>query len=148
MEKVYYDPKQPGSYGGIDALYKQLRRTTHPSVTRKEVVNWLTDQETYNLHRPVQRRFKRRKIFSRHVDYLWQIDLCDLSSLAQYNDNYRYLLTVIDVFSKYAWAVPLLKKNAKAVTEAFESLLQKQNRTPIKVQSDKGLFYGLLSYFE
>jgi hypothetical protein len=59
-----------------------------------------------------------------------------MSHLAKHNDNYRYLLTIIDVFSKYAWTVPLKKKDSNSVTDAFETIFA--DRKPLKLQTDKG----------
>ena len=81
------------------------------NVTRKQVIDWLTEQETYGLHKPVRRRFARRKIYSRGIDYLWHANLVNMSHLVEENDEYRYLLTVIDVFSKQAWVKKLKKKD-------------------------------------
>ena len=67
--EVYYDVKEPGSYGGIDALY-HLMKQRGENVTRKQVADWLAEKETYGLHKPVRRRFTRRKIYSRGIDYL------------------------------------------------------------------------------
>lgn len=71
-----------------------------------------------------------------YIDETWQCDLNDMRSLAKYNDDYRYLLTVIDLFSKFAWAEPLKSKKAEDVIKAFNVILK--NRKPLKVQSDKG----------
>ena len=107
-----------------------------PKITRKDVIKWLSAQETYTLHKPVRRRFARRKIYSRGIDYLWQTDLVDMNHLASHNNNYRYLLTVMDVFSKYAWVLSLKKKDSITVMEAFESIFTQ--RKPLKLQMDKG----------
>ena len=64
------------------------------------------------------------------------MDIADLSSLAKYNDKYKYLLNVIDIFSRYAWSVPLKNKTGKSITSALKSLFR--NRKPITIQSDKG----------
>ncbi len=64
-------------------------------------------------------------------------DLVDMSAHSKENDNIKFLLTCIDVFSKYAWAGPLKNKMGKEVTKAFESIL-KENRVPQKLQTDKG----------
>jgi len=134
--EAYYNVREPGSFGGVNALHS-LMKLKGNQVTKKQVVDWLAKQEAYNLHKPVRRRFPRRKIFSRGIDYLWQADLADMTHLAEHNDGNRYLLTVIDVFSKYAFVSMLKKKDAKSVTEAFERVLSK-GREPHKLQTDKG----------
>ena len=63
------------------------------------------------------------------------MDLADLSSLSKYNDNYKYLLNVIDIFSRYAWSVPLKDKTSNSITSALKSLFQ--DRKPFTIQSDK-----------
>jgi hypothetical protein len=131
----YYDVRSPGSYGGIQALYRLMKRNKR-NVTIKQVRDWLAEQDAYSLHKPIRRRFRRRRIYSRGIDYLWQADLVDMSHLANDNDGYKYLLTVIDTFSKFAWALPLKKKDSKNVIEAFERIFV--DRRPLKLQTDKG----------
>jgi hypothetical protein len=133
--EAYFDVREPGSYGGIKSLYRLMKQKKQ-NVTHKQVVNWLAEQEAYNLHKPIRRRFLRRKIFARGIDYLWQADLVDMTHLADHNEGYRFLLTVIDVFSKYAWTVPLKRKDAKSVAEAFDEIFTE--RKPQKLQTDKG----------
>ena len=62
--------------------------------------------------------------------------LADLSSLSKYNDKYRYLLNVIDIFSRYAWSVPLKDKTGTSIKAAIKYLFR--NRKPVTIQSDKG----------
>lgn len=133
--EAYYDVSEPGSYGGIHALYRLMRKKGS-KVTLKQVKEWLATQEAYGLHKPTRRRFTRRKIYARGIDYLWQADLVDMNHLAEDNDGFRYLLTVIDVFSKYAWVVPLKRKDSQSVTGAFEHIFSE--RKPSKLQTDKG----------
>ena len=82
------------------------------------------------------RHFKRRITFTTGIDDLWQADLVDLSSISKYNDGYKFLLTVIDVFSKVAWAIPLKNKSGQTLTEAFSGI--SQERKPANLQTDKG----------
>ena len=128
LEDIYYDVKKVGSFGGVAALSK--------AVGNKNVQNWLTSQETYTLHKPVRRKFRRRKTISIGVDHQWQIDLADVSSLSNHNDGYRYLMTCIDVFSRYAWVVPLKNKSSSTILKAFASIII--DRRPTYLQSDKG----------
>ena len=128
----YFDPKHPASFGGVDNFYKHLDK----KFTRKQIQDWMIKQDAYTLHKPVRKQFKRRITFTTGIDDLWQADLVDLSSISKYNDGYKFLLTVIDVFSKVAWAVPLKNKSGQTLTEAFSTLFLQ--RKPANLQTDKG----------
>ena len=71
------------------------------------------------------------------IDHQWQADLVDLGKLAFYNKGFKYLLTCIDVLSRYAWVVPLKDKTGKTLKEAFHVMF-KTGRQPISLQTDKG----------
>ena len=62
------------------------------------------------LHKPVIRKFKKRKVYSAFRDNIWAADLADIQLLSRYNKGIRFLLCVIDIFSKYACVVPLKDK--------------------------------------
>ena len=128
----YFDPKHPASFGGVDNFYKHLDK----KFTRNQIRDWMLKQDAYTLHKPVRKNFKRRITFTTGIDDLWQADLVDLSSISKYNDGYKFLLTVIDVFSKVAWVIPLKNKSGQALTEAFSNLFQQ--RKPAHLQTDKG----------
>jgi len=100
------------------------------------VKKFLAGQDAYTLHKPRRIRFPRRNTYSKGIGDLFQIDLVDLTTLSSFNDGMRYLLTCIDVFSKRAWVVPVARKSARDVVEAFEKILADQKCT--MVQSDKG----------
>ena len=73
------------------------------------------------------------------IDAQWQADLADMQGIAMQNGGMRYLLTVIDVFSKFAWAIPVHSKDAKAITAAFGQVLTTANpRHSQRLQTDKG----------
>ncbi|XP_016845104.2 uncharacterized protein LOC107982136 [Nasonia vitripennis] len=78
------------------------------------------------------------------LDETWQADLVEMQPYAQENKSYKYLLTVIDVFSKYAWAIPLKQKTGNKVTASMKSILE-QGRVPKNLHTDRGKeFYNLL----
>lgn len=89
------------------------------------------------LHAPARKNFKRRRVIVKGYDDLWQLDLVDMRAYAKVNKNFNYILTVIDAFSKFAWARPLKTKSAKNVTEAFREILN-GGRIPNHLQSDDG----------
>ena len=135
LNSIYYDPKQTGSYGGFDSW----RRASHSALgaSGKEVKRWLSEQDTYTLHKPVRYRFRRRRVVVGGINHQWQADLVDMSRLKRYNDGHTFILTVIDVLSKKAWSVPLKNKSASSLTAAFRRLLR-NNDGPQKMQTDKG----------
>jgi transposase InsO family protein len=94
-------------------------------------------QDAYTLHKPARRNFKRNRVIVGGIDEEWQMDLADVQSLKKYNDGYRYLLVCIDVFSKYAWIVPIKSKTGPALVEAFKVILS-SGRKPQKIMTDQG----------
>lgn len=89
------------------------------------------------LHKPARRNFKRRRVIIKGIDDLWQADLVEMIPYATVNKNYKYLLTVIDCFSKYAWALPIKSKTGVDVTNAMHNILS-QGRCPKNLQTDDG----------
>ena len=87
---------------------------------------------------PVIKKFQRIQIQTHYKDECWSIDLIDRSSLSKYNKNYKFIFTIIDNHTKYAWAIPLKDKSGKSTTTAFKSLIEKTKRKPDKIWSDRG----------
>ena len=132
LHRHYYDPKRVGSYGGVAAL-----RRVVPA--ERDVERWLSTQDAYTLHKPVRRHFKRRCVVVGGPNQQWQADLVDMSRLKTANDGTTFLLTVIDVFSKRAWCIPLKSKSAASLVAAFRRLLNDvNNNRPTTLQTDKG----------
>ena len=138
LQRLYLNPNDPGSFGGKEALYRSAR-AKGLNVSRKDVSNTLKKIDAYSLHKPVRKRFKRNATIVGNIDKQWQADLADVSHLAKHNQGYRYILTVIDCFSKYAWAIPLRKKDSKTLLAAFKELFAASHpRKPQRLQTDKG----------
>lgn len=134
LEKLYYDLKQ--GYSNADKLYTQARQKL-PTIKRSDIEKWLSSQSAYTLHKPARRKYSRNRILVTYIDELWQLDLADVSNIRKYNDGFRYILTCIDCFSKYAWAVTLKTKSSVSVTDAMRNIL-KCGRVPWKIQTDRG----------
>ena len=97
------------------------------------------------LHKPVVRKFERRKVYARFKDNILAADLAEMGSLSSKNKNVKYLLCVIDVFTKYAWVKPLKDKKGKTVLNAFIEIVNESNRKPNKLWVDQGReFYNTL----
>jgi len=77
------------------------------------------------------------------IDKIWAADLVEMQAVSKFNHGVRYLLTVIDVFSKYGWMLPVKDKTGKSVAAVFKEIFKKSKRKPEKLWTDKGLkFYN------
>ena len=95
-----------------------------------------SNQLANELHKPVRRRFDKRTVIAKQVGDIWTTDLVGMSAFSRSNKGYKYLLTVIDVVSKYGWVVPLKTKTGKEVAQAFRKLFL--NGHPSRLWTDKG----------
>ena len=138
LNAVYTDPRSPGSYGGLDRLYREAKKRNPAIVTRKGVREWAEKHLSYTLHKPARRKYPRNKVTVFSIDEVWQMDLCDMRSLRKHNDGAQYLLTVIDVFSKYAFVRVLENKRGPTVLEAFRDIVESTGRRPLRVHADYG----------
>ena len=93
---------------------------------------------TKEIFSPVIKKFQRIQIQTHYKDECWSIDLIDRSNLSKYNKNYKFIFTIIDNHTKYAWAIPLKDKSGKSTTTALKSLIEKEKRKPHKIWSDRG----------
>ena len=123
MQDLFYDPQSSAGYAGVQALYRATKKR-NKKIKLDDVKQWLSKQNTYTLHKLIRRKFPRRKTIVAGIDYQWQGDLADMSSMSMYNDQHRYLYCLIDVFSKYAWVVPIKDKTGKTLVEAMKSVLK------------------------
>ena len=101
LSHYYFDTKSSVAFTSPFALYREAKRH-FPSLTFHQVKTWLQSKDTYTLHKPVHYNFPRNRVIVTEVDDQWQADLVDLSSLARFNKGYKFSLTCIEVFSKYA----------------------------------------------
>ena len=74
------------------------------------------------VHKPIIRKFNKRTVYSRFKDNIWGADLADTQLTSKFNKRFRFLVCVIDIFSKYAWVVPLKDKKGITITHAFQKI--------------------------
>ena len=96
------------------------------------------EQLAEERHKPIIRKFKKRQVYSAFKDNIWAADLADIQLISKFNKGFRFLLCVIDIYSKYAWVVPLKDKKGVSIVNAFQSIFKKSNRKPNKIWVDKG----------
>ena len=87
----------------------------------------VNEQLAKELHKPVFKKIKEKKVYARFKDNIWAADLAEIESLSSKNKNVQYLLCVIDVFPKYAWVKSLKDKRSKTVLNAFIAIVNESN---------------------
>ena len=106
--------------------------------TKLAIQNQQLAEELHKFHKPIIREFEKRKVHAAFKDNVWGADLAGMELLNKYNKGIRFLLCVIDIFSKYAWVIPLKDKKGVSIVAAFQSILKQSNRKPNKIWVDKG----------
>ena len=122
MVYKFFDKKSTGSG------FKKLKTTTKPSSSI------LADE----LHKPIIRKFNKRKVYSQFKDKLWGVDLADMQSLSRKNKGIKYLLCAIDLYGRYAFIIPLKDKKGISIVNAFNKIIKQSERKPTKIWVDQG----------
>jgi Integrase core domain/Chromo (CHRromatin Organisation MOdifier) domain len=140
LRSIYYDPHNKASFSSTQKLYAEAKKRD-PSITLQAVKEWLQSQLNYTLHKPVRRTWKRNRVIVHGINEEFQADLVDMQKYSRQNKGYRWILTVIDVLSKFAWVIKLKSKQAKDVVPAFRDFFEKLrliDRVPEKLRTDRG----------
>ena len=74
------------------------------------------------LHKPILRKFKKRKVYSSFRDNTWGADLADMQLLSKFNKGFRFLLCIIDIYSKYPWVIALKDKKGVSIVDTFQKI--------------------------
>ena len=135
LKKYYNDPKFDAAFTGKQSFFDAVR-AKHPTVKKSAVEKYLKSDDTYTLHKPVQKPKRYRRVYTKGISYLYNIDLVDMSAYESSNKGYKWIIMVIDTFSKKLWAFKTKNKGGKTITDAVRALLTK-NR-PQKIETDKG----------
>lgn len=137
LSTIYYDLSDVAALSGYAQLMKEVKRRGL-NISKNNVKKWLNKQEVYTLHKQRRVRFPRIKYHSMNIDDVWSIDLMDMQNISKYNYRQKYILAVIDNFSRFAWCIPIKDKTADSVLKAFEKLFDKTKRRPLNIVSDQG----------
>ena len=138
LEYLYLGDDSPYALSGNTQSLLEAGRSL--GIPQKTTLRYLQGEPTYTLHRPRRVRFPRSKtVVDPNLDSTWQADLVEMQDrqLIAANKRTRYLLTVIDVLSKYAWVVGLKSKRGTAVRDALRYVLETHpDRRPTYLQTD------------
>ena len=138
LKKIYFDIKSPGGFGGVQPLYREAKKSLTCYFTPAMVAKWLKVSQVYTLHKPAVKKFPRLPVVVDGPELQLQADLIDYLPLKAENDGYRYLLVVVDCFSRKAWVEPLKTKSASDVMVGLKLIMDRCGFVPEKFQTDLG----------
>ena len=121
--KIASNPK----HDGLDSMVCKFFDKNSKGRSIKSMPN---QQLADELHEPIIRKIKKRRVYLSFKDNIWGVDLADLQLISKYNKGIRFLLCVIDIFSKYAWVVPLIDKYDITIVNTLQSILENSKRKP------------------
>ena len=146
---IFYRDNEPneGNHACDDEMLQELDvfepkgiREKIDSKLVRTIIDWRivwSNDLPDELQNPIQKKFKKRKVFTSGADVIWTADLVDMQSFSRSNKGVKYILMIIDVFSKYGWAIPLQTKTGPEVTNAFRDLWKTQ-QSPQKLWTERG----------
>eukprot|EP00116_Pleurobrachia_bachei_P005894 sb/3466156/ len=132
---LYKDPNLSGAFSGRETFYRSLKERD-ARTKRSKVEKALRSSDTYTLHKPTRKPSKYRRVYTKGINYLFQIDLCDMSAHASQNSGYNWIITCIDTFSKKLWAFKIKNKTGASVLKALKPLIEREK--PQKIETDGG----------
>ena len=137
IASVYDMPGGAGSFGGIKPLLDEIKREGRYVISRSRVIEFLKSRDEYTLHKPARKVYPTHHILVGGPNDMHQGDLIDFNTIAKHNDGYNYILTVIDCFTRFAWAVPLKDKVPSSIVKGLEIVYGGLD-TPSNFVSDAG----------
>ena len=136
LKSIYTDLRHPASFSSPYTLFRAAKQK-NPNILYKDVESWLESQPVYTKYRRIKVKYPRRKVLSRGLRYQYQADLVDYSALKRDNRSFTFLLTIIDIFSRFALAIPIKSKKGPHIAADLEKAF-KVMKPPRKLQTDMG----------
>ena len=100
LSSIYLDPSQSASFGGLDAVYRAVKDKGKSKISRKQVQDWLSQQNVYTLHKPARRHYKTSRVIVFNIDEQFQADLVDVQNLSRYNKGNVWVIDQVHARSR------------------------------------------------
>ena len=135
--QLYYIPKHSTAFSSASKLWQYVR-LRGKNITKKQLYEWLSKQDVYTSHHPIIHRFARRRVVTRGLNDVWDVDLMDMSNLAKYNDGVHFIAIFIDIFSRYLYVELMKNRTTKETLTAIKNVFCKSRLQPETFRSDAG----------
>lgn len=134
LRGIYYNTKHTAAYGSVSNLVKAS------GLSKAAVERWLRTQPTYTLHKARRKRFPMTRYYVRKPNLQFQADLVDYSKFAMHNQGYKYMLMIMDLFTRQAWAFPLRTKSGAEVAGIFRPFFRQHKTERLQVDEGKEFY--------
>ncbi|MDP2795194.1 MAG: DDE-type integrase/transposase/recombinase [Sulfurisoma sp.] len=133
FKKIYKNPSHPIAFSGVTNIYKYYKGL----LKKNDIEKLLASVDSYTL-RKEYKNLRRNPSYSHFKRYQFQIDLIDIQQLSRWNDNFKYILSCIDTFTRKAWVSPCKDKSADTVLLSFKSIIRRAKKPPLTLVADQG----------
>ena len=137
---ICFDGYQRGLASMVYKFFDKKTKGTGVELANQSAIKSIPQNEQLaeELHKPIIRKFKKRKVYSAFKDNIWAADLADKQLISKFNKGFKFLLCAFDIYSKYAWVVPLKDKKGVSIVNAFRNISKTSNRKPNQICVYKG----------
>ena len=132
------DPVHPASFVGPEQVYHIIGKEGRYNIGLGTIKKILSNIETYNLQKQARQNFPRSRVIVSGLNVQWDGYLCSMENVARFNDDVKFLLVLIDIFSRFLMVKPLKDKKSSTVANAIKSVLEEHtNRKPRVIRFDQ-----------
>lgn len=137
LVKSYTNPKSQIAFTGVENVFNYMK-AKYPSIKKSDIKTFLSGLDIYTFSRESRKPKQRKHVNVSGPNVMWELDLLHLSSYSKANDGVKYLLIVIDVFSRFIWLEPLKSKNYPDVKQAIQNVFKRAKMMPQVCRTDRG----------
>lgn len=137
-DDLYYSLLSENNPVLLSASVRNVKKNVSRQTKKKQIERFLAQQNAITLHRPAIRNFKRNHYYVNQINQLWEMDIIDMQMYKKENDNFKFILVVLDAFTKFAYCKLLRSKGAFEVAKKFKEIIDESNAKPETLRSDRG----------
>ena len=113
LKTIYFDPKRPGAFSGLDKLYREVKKAGEVVLSKGRIRKWLSKQDVYTNYKSVKRKFQRQRVVVPRRFHQLDGDTRSMIRYQKDNNGYKYVLVLIDILSRFAWVYALKSLTGK-----------------------------------
>ena len=138
ITKIWKTPEHPAAFASPDKVYNVIKKENKFDIGRGTIKKILSKEDTYTVQKSPRRNFPRNRVIVSGQNDQWDIDLASMENVSKYNDGVKYLLVVIDIFSRFLMVKTLKDKKSATVAKGLKELFREFDKKPHLIRFDQG----------